>query len=75
MHTPDYVESPQPTGLLKTVLSSPESIFGDYTYDGPLLIGETWRGRVLGSVSHGYDNAFRLQSKSVNGGSTVFLAL
>ena len=68
-HAFDYGGAAQ-GGLLKSV-SSPDSIFCDYAYDGPLLTAETWRGRVLGSVTRGYDNAFRMNSERVNGGSLV----
>ncbi len=40
-----------------------------YTYDGPLLISETWSGPVTGSVSFAYDNNFRPTSQTVDGDS------
>ena len=46
-------------------------MFCAYAYDGPLLTQESWTGRVLGSVSHTYDAAFRVSGEQVNGGSAV----
>jgi RHS repeat-associated protein len=70
-----YWDTPQPrtswlSGQVKTV-SSADSVFCDYAYDGPLLTSETWRGRVVGSVQRTYDNAFRLKTEQVAGTAAV----
>ncbi|HMC23327.1 MAG TPA: hypothetical protein VKL19_15845, partial [Thermoanaerobaculia bacterium] len=38
-----------------------------YLYSGPLLIGVAWKGPVVGSISFGYDNDFRLTSETAAG--------
>jgi RHS repeat-associated protein len=42
-----------------------------YTYEGDLVISETWGGVVEGSVAWSYDNAFLLASETVAGGATI----
>ncbi|MBI2877240.1 MAG: hypothetical protein HYY20_10190 [Candidatus Tectomicrobia bacterium] len=42
-----------------------------HTYDGSLLTGSTWSGAIAGSVSHTYNNDFRIDSESINGAQTV----
>jgi len=53
------------TGQLSQI-SAPDSQL-TFSYDGFLPISETWTGSIVGSVSRGYDNNFRLTSLSVNG--------
>jgi RHS repeat-associated protein len=38
-----------------------------FTYDGPLLLSESWNGEITGSVSRDYDNNFWITGYSVNG--------
>jgi RHS repeat-associated protein len=40
-------------------------------YDGGLITGTTWTGAVAGSVTHTYDNNFRLATESVNGANAI----
>lgn len=42
-----------------------------FTYDGALPTQTSWAGAVAGSVSHTYDNNFRMTSQSVNGANTI----
>ncbi len=58
------------TGQLHTI-SSPDSIFLSYGYDGPVDTIQAWSGRATGSVSVALDRDFRVASQRVNGGNTV----
>ncbi|MCL6613782.1 MAG: hypothetical protein K6U03_04055, partial [Firmicutes bacterium] len=42
-----------------------------YTYDGSLLTGVRWQGRITGSVGYEYDNDFRVKALKVNGTKLV----
>jgi len=42
-----------------------------YSYQGDLVVGESWGAVVEGSLSWTYDNALRLASETVAGGSTI----
>ena len=42
-----------------------------YAYDGSLLTGVTWGGRIAGSVGYEYDPNFRVRSLTVNGSDPV----
>ncbi len=57
------------TGLLSS-LTTP-NVALSLTYDGSLLTNETWSGAVTGSVTHSYDNNFRVSSEQINGGNSV----
>ncbi|MEW8052519.1 MAG: RHS repeat-associated core domain-containing protein [Candidatus Thiodiazotropha sp.] len=54
------------TGQLESV-TGPIGNTLSFTYDGPLLLTETWIGEVAGSVGRDYDNNFWLTGFSVNG--------
>ncbi|MBI3963156.1 MAG: RHS repeat-associated core domain-containing protein [Deinococcus sp.] len=58
------------TGNLVTI-SAPDGIGLAYTYDGALLIGETWSGPVAGTTSYTYDHDFRITTSSINGSNTI----
>ncbi len=56
------------TGQLKTITTF-DSTTGatntlTYSYQGPLLTGETWTGQVQGGVSWTYDNDLRIQTEN-----------
>ena len=42
-----------------------------YSYSGSLLTQTDWSGPIVGSVSRGYDNDFRMTSLSVSGGWSI----
>ena len=42
-----------------------------YTYDGGFITGMTSTGAVAGSVTHAYDDDFRLVSQSVDGADAI----
>lgn len=42
-----------------------------YTYNGSLLTQSDWSGQIVGSVSYGHDNDFRMTSLRVNGGGSI----
>jgi len=48
-------------------LTAPGGETLSYTYDGFLPLSEIWSGTISGSVSHGYDNSFRVTEQSING--------
>jgi len=48
-------------------ITAPGSETVSYTYDGFLPLTETWGGTINGSVSHAYDNNFRIIQQSING--------
>ncbi len=54
-----------PEGRLSTV-TAPGGETLTYGYDGQLLMSTTWSGTVSGSVSHGYDSSFRVDSETVD---------
>jgi RHS repeat-associated protein len=58
------------TGKLFTV-TTPESNTITYGYDGPLPTDESWAGVITGSVSHIFDNNFRITAVSVNGANPI----
>jgi RHS repeat-associated protein len=58
------------TGLLNG-LSSPDSVFLVFGYDGGVPLSESWTGAITGNVARVYDNEFRVQSQTVNGGNSV----
>jgi len=58
------------TGQLETIQAADGTL--SYTYDGPLLLSETWgSGAISGTLTRAYDNSFRLTTTSVNGNYTV----
>ncbi len=58
------------TGKLQTI-TAPDGGALAYSYDGSLLTGVTWTGVITGSVTHTYDNNFRLAATQVNGANAV----
>jgi RHS repeat-associated protein len=42
-----------------------------YSYDGALLVGESWSGSVVGSVTRTYDTSLRFASESINGANAI----
>ncbi len=60
------------SGQLQT-LTAPDASTLSYTYDGALTTGETLTGEVSGSVTQGYDNNFRVNTRSVNGNPVSYL--
>ena len=68
--TATYAISYDAAGLIAAV-SGPGSQNLSYTYDGFLITGVTWSGPVAGSVNRTYDNALRVSSETVNGGSAI----
>jgi RHS repeat-associated protein len=59
------------TGNLSSI-AAPGGVGLTYTFDGALLTSTTWSGPVPGSVSHSYNNDFRISSETVNGSSVSF---
>jgi RHS repeat-associated protein len=70
--TSSYAFDPT-TGNLSGI-TAPGGVGVGYAYDGSLPTSTTWSGAVAGSVSHTYDNDFRVSSESVNGTSPVSFA-
>ncbi|MCU7850503.1 MAG: hypothetical protein KZQ89_21520, partial [Candidatus Thiodiazotropha sp. (ex Lucinoma kastoroae)] len=60
------------TGLLDSVLD-PASGMLSFTYDGPLFLGETWSGEIMGTVERQYDNNFWITGYSVNGDTVAMV--
>lgn len=58
------------TGNLASI-AAPGGINLAYSYDGFLLIGETWSGPVTGSAGYTYDNNFRVIASTVNSGNSI----
>jgi RHS repeat-associated protein len=58
------------TGNLTTLRAADGTLL-NRTYDGPLLLSETWSGLVAGSVAVAYDNDFRPVSQNVNGANSI----
>ncbi len=58
------------TGMMTTI-TAPGGLTLTYSYDGTLLLGESWTGAVTGSVSRTYDNSFRVTARSVNSGNSM----
>lgn len=54
------------TGQLDSVID-PDGGILSFSYDGPLLLGETWNGEVAGAVERQYDNNFWITGHGVNG--------
>jgi len=54
------------TGQLNQI-TAPGGETLNYTYDGFLPLTETWAGTINGTVSHGYDNNFRITQQAING--------
>jgi RHS repeat-associated protein len=54
------------TGQLDNI-TDPSGGTLSFTYDGPLLLSESWSGEITGSVSRDYDNNFWITGYSVNG--------
>jgi RHS repeat-associated protein len=59
------------TGQLTTI-NDPDGGTLSYTYDGSLLIDETWSGNVTGTVTRSYNNNFWVTSLSVNGSAIAY---
>jgi len=54
-----------------TGIAAPDGVNLGYTYDGSLLLNESWAGPVSGTVARTYDNNMRVTATSVNGGNTI----
>ncbi len=54
------------TGNLSSI-TAPDGGSTRYTYDGALLLSESWAGSLTGAVTRSYNNDFRVTSLSVNG--------
>jgi RHS repeat-associated protein len=54
-----------------TTISAPDMVELARSYDGPLLIGETWSGPVSGSVSDTLDDDMRTIQRRVNGANAI----
>jgi RHS repeat-associated protein len=65
-HTMSYLVSDQ----LDTI-SGPGAQTLSYSYQGDLVVGESWGGVVEGSIAWTYDSAFRMASEMVTGGTTI----
>lgn len=65
-----YSYSPTTGALSGLATQEGESVAIDY--DGTLVNGMTWSGAVAGSVAMGYDQNFRVTSRSVNGQAAAF---
>jgi RHS repeat-associated protein len=57
-------------GQLHTITAADGGVL-TFGYDGSLLISEAWSGTIAGSVSRTYDSDHRIETQSVNAGSTV----
>ena len=62
------------TGRMQAIKVLPEDINITYSYDGSLLVEETWGGAVQGTVGRTHNNDFMTQSLSINSNffSTAF---
>lgn len=58
------------TGNLASIRAADGTLL-THTYDGPLLLSETWSGPVNGSVGVTYDSSFRPATQSVNGADAI----
>jgi len=67
-----YTYDPTTKNLVS--LAGPDGESLSFTYDGSLLLSETWSGTINGTVSRTYDNDFRITSRSVNGANTANFA-
>lgn len=52
-------------------IAAPGGVGLAYTYDGSLLLNETWSGPIAGSVGRSYDNNFRIAATTVNGANSI----
>lgn len=59
------------SGNLQTI-TAPGNVGLSYTYDGALLLTETWSGSVIGTVGRTYNTDFRPATFSVNGSALAF---
>ncbi|MEW8506354.1 MAG: RHS repeat-associated core domain-containing protein [Candidatus Thiodiazotropha sp.] len=60
-----YGYNPQ-TGQLDSITDPSNGVLS-FTYDGPLLLTETWNGEITGSVGREYNNNFWMTGYSING--------
>jgi len=58
------------TGQLLTI-TAPDGGVVSFTFDGSLLLSESWSGTITGTVSRMYDSDFGVVAQSVNGANTV----
>jgi len=61
------------TGQL-TGVTAPGGLGLSYSYDGILLTGVTWSAPMSGTISHAYNNDYRVTAENVNGTSNVNFA-
>ena len=59
------------SGYIASV-TAPGGVGLSYTYDGTLLLSETWTGPVAGTVSRQYDNDLRIIERTVDGTAITF---
>ncbi|RKH88904.1 hypothetical protein D7Y21_12800 [Corallococcus sp. AB045] len=55
-------------------LASTSGVGLEFSHDGPLLTGVSWKGAVTGALQYSHDTDFRIATASVNGGSPVAYA-
>lgn len=61
-----YVYGYDTAGRISSI-AAPGGATMTFAYDGSLLLGTTWSGSIVGSVTRAYDASFRNTSVSVNG--------
>ncbi|HEX7026078.1 MAG TPA: hypothetical protein VF268_02465 [Gammaproteobacteria bacterium] len=59
------------TGQLESI-AAPDGGTLSYNYDGFLLKGQTWAGKISGSVTQSYNNNFLLSERCVNSDCVSF---
>ena len=69
--TGTYFYSYDPTSAQLQSVTAPDGGILSYGYDGFLTTNSTLTGAVLGIVDRIYDNDFRIESRSINGASTI----
>ncbi|RUO94464.1 hypothetical protein D7Y11_04325 [Corallococcus sp. AB018] len=55
-------------------LASTSGVGLEFSHDGPLVTGVSWKGAVAGSLQYSHDTDFRIATSSVNGGTPVAYA-
>ncbi|RUO94463.1 hypothetical protein D7Y11_04320 [Corallococcus sp. AB018] len=55
-------------------LASTSGVGLEFSHDGPLVTGVSWKGAVTGSLQYGHDADFRVATSAVNGESPVAYA-
>ena len=52
-------------------VTSPDTVTVNYSYDGPLMVNESWSGKVAGLVRRSYNTDFLPDSLTVSAGADV----